>query len=404
MGGNIEVNPSWYAAIGIGAVDYRFRDYLVRSSGPKQFLQIFRGGYGMKEGSHVYATYYTGRKQAYNFNLDDNPAVQIPDNRLMGVAIEGRWQLGKHYSVTGEIARSSLPQHERAKEGSNVAGSMMRLNDRSNEAYALSAEGTLPATGTKMSGVVKKMGANFQSFSLYTTGSAQTAWMLRADQPFFRDQLTVSASIRKNLYESMFENAAFLSNTVFKSIQATFRRRNWPSLSLGYFPSSQLIKTGDHSFMENMFYTMVGTAHHFYRMNGVQMNTMLSATRFYNRQSDTAFVYFNSTNLTAQQAVFIGKWHFNGLGSLITNPEYKIYGCEGSALFKAKSWLDVGAGIKYNYQTTFRIRQLGYSANLRVEVPKVGEIALMADEGFLPGTAKRLVPNKTGRATFTRTF
>ncbi|WP_341840871.1 hypothetical protein [Chitinophaga caseinilytica] len=404
VGANVEVNPSWYAAVGIGAVDYRFRDYLVKSAGPRQFLQLYRGGYGLKEGSHVYVTYYTGRKQAYNFNLQDNPNVQVPDSRLMGVSVEGRWQLGKFYSVTGEIARSSLPQHERAKEGSNLAGSMVKLSDNSAQAYSLSAEGMLPATGTKVSGMVKRMGANFQSFSLYSTGSAQTAWMFRADQPFFKDQLTLSASVRKNVYASVFENAQFLSNTVFKSVQATFRRRNWPSVSLGYFPSSQLIKTGDHSFMENMFYTLVGTANHFYRMNGLQMNTMLSATRFYNRQSDTAFVYFNSTNLTAQQAVFLGKWHLNGLGSLVSNTEYRIYGCEGNALFKAKSWLDVGAGIKYNYQTTYRIRQLGYSANLRVEVPKVGEIALMADQGFLPGTARRLVPNKTGRATFTRTF
>lgn len=404
VGANVEINPSWYAAVGIGAVDYRFRDYLVRSAGPRQFIQIYRGGYGMKEGSHVYATYYTGRKQAYNFNLEDNPNVQVPDNRLMGVAVEGRWQLGKNYSVTGEIARSSLPEHARAKEGTNMAGSMVKFSDHSSEAYALSAEGLLQATGTRMSGVVKRMGANFQSFSLYSTGSAQTAWMLKADQPFFKEQLTVSASVRKNVYSSMFENASFLSNTVFKSIQATFRRRNWPSVSVGYFPSSQLIKTGEHSFMENMFYTLVGTAHHYYRMDNVQMNTMLSATRFYNRQSDTAFVYFNSTNLTAQQAVFLGKWHLNGIGSLISNQEYRIYGCEGSAMFKARSWLDVGAGIKYNYQTTYRIRQLGYSANLRVDIPYVGEIALMADEGFLPGTSKRLVPNKTGRATFTRTF
>ncbi|RPD38065.1 PspA/IM30 family protein [Chitinophaga barathri] len=402
IGVQAEFNPSWYFAFGSGAVDYRFRDFVVNTGRSRQYLNIIRGGYGMRDGSNLILSYYTGKKQAYNFNTGTDPDIIVPDNRIMGVSLEGRWQLDKNNFIVGEVAKSSLPQHERLNHG--VVGSMLEMKEHSNQAYSLSAGSFIPATGTRITGMYKMMGANFQSFSLYASGSSQTGWTMKVDQPFFRQQLTVSASVRKNAFTSIFESASYMSNTVFKSIQATFRRRHWPVVTVGYFPSLQLIKTGEDKFMENMFYTMVGTASHFYQYRGVSMNTMLSATKFYNRQSDSSFVYFNSTNLVMQHSVFLGRLTLNGSASLASNHDYRLYGGDGNALYKVRQWLDVGGGLKYSYQTVYNLRQLGYSANLRVEVPKVGEIMLMADQGFVPGTDRRLVPNKTGRVTYTRIF
>lgn len=405
IGAQVEFNPSWYIAFASGAVDYRFRDFIVNQSRNRQYLNIMRVGMGMKDGNNVILSFYTGRKQAYNFSnpTPGNPDITVPDSRIMGMSVEGKWQLNHTTFITGEVAKSSLPSQVRVdKQG--MMGSMLRFDDHSNEAYAITANTMLPSTQTKLSGMYKLMGANFQSFSLYPSGSKQTGWLIRADQPFFRQQLTISASVRKNAYTSVFESSGYMSNTVFASLQATFRRRHWPVLTLGYFPSSQLVKLGEDKFMENMFYTLTGTASHFYQYRHISMNTMFSGMRFYNRQADSNFVYFNSTNLLLNQTVFLGRLTVNGGLSSATNQDYALYGADGNVQYKFRSWLEAGGGLKYNYQTVYEKRQLGYSGNVRVQIPKIGEVRLMADQSFIPGVERQLVPNKTGRVTYTKIF
>jgi hypothetical protein len=400
-----EFNPSYYVAFATGAVDYRFRDFIVNDNRTRQYLSIVRVGAGMREGNNVIFSYYTGKKQLYNFNTDPgNGNIVTPDYHIMGMSLEARWQLDKHNYIIGEAAKSSLPWNARGNGKESVMGSMLGFDDHSNEAYAVSAFSFIPLTATRLSGMFKLMGANFQSFSLYTSGSRQTAWQLRGDQPFFRQQLTLSLGIRKNIYNSLLENTGYQSNTVFKSIQATFRRKHWPTVSLGYFPSTQLMKLGEGRFIEHLFYTLSGTASHFYQYRNTSMNIVFSGTKFYNRQADSNFVYFNSTNLMVNQTVFLDRFTLNGGLSSATNQDYALYGADGNVQYRVTKWLDVGGGVKYNYQTFYEMKQTGYTANVRVDIPKVGEVRLMADKGFVPGVNKQLVPNKTGRLTYTKIF
>lgn len=400
-----EYNPSYYVAFATGAVDYRFRDFVVNDNRVRQYLNMVRVGTGMKEGNNVILSFYTGKKQVYNFNTSaGGVTTEAPDYKIMGVSLEGRWQINRNNYIIGEAAKSSMPYYKREAHSQGLGASMVSLSDHSNEAFAVSAVSFVPLTGTRLSGMFKRMGANFQSFSLYATGAAQSAWMIKADQPLFKQQLTLTGSIRQNVYTSVFENASYRSNTIFKSIQATFRRKNWPVLSLGYFPSSQLMKLSDDRYIENLFYTLVGTASYFYQYRGISMNTIFSGTRFYNHQTDSGFVYFNSTNLLLNQTIFLGKFTVNGGLSSATNQDYAVYGADGNLQYRVLSWLELGGGLKYNYQTTYRLQQTGYTANAKVNIPKIGEIVLMADQGFVPGVNKQLVPNKTGRLTYTKIF
>ena len=400
-----EYNPSYYVAFATGAVDYRFRDFVVNDNRVRQYLNMVRVGTGMKEGNNVILSFYTGKKQVYNFNTSaGNTPVEAPDYKIMGVSLEGRWQLNRNNYIIGEAAKSSMPYYARQSHNQGLGASMVNMSDHSNEAFAVTAVSLVPLTGTRLEGMYKRMGANFQSFSLYSTGSTQTGWMLKVDQPFFKQQLTLTGSIRQNVYTSIFENANYRSNTVFKSLQATFRRKRWPVVSLGYFPSAQLMKLNDDKYIENLYYTLVGTASYFYEYRGISMNTIFSGTKFYNHQTDSGFVYFNSTNLLLNQTVFLGRFTVNGGLSSATNQEYALYGADGNLQYKMFSWLEIGGGLKYNYQTTYRLQQTGYTGNARVNIPKIGEVALMADKGFVPGVNRQLVPNKTGRITYTKIF
>lgn len=402
QGVQAEFNPSYYVAIAAGTIDYRFRDYVVNSGGPSQFLALIRGGYGMKEGNHLFFTYYMGKKQLYNINTSSD-STSTPDYHIMGMAVEGRWQLTKNIYVTGEVGRSSLPYYQQTDQDHKL-GSIFKFSDHRNEAYSLSANAFIHKTGTKLTGVYKVTGAGFQSFSLYTTGSKQIAWTVRADQPFFKQQLLITASVRRNDYSNQYQQADYKSNTIFKSIQATLRIKHYPVVSVGYYPTSQLTKLSDGTYVESTFYTMVGTASHFYKVKNVMMNTMLSYTRFYNKQDDSTFVYYNTKNILLNHTMFLGKFTVQGTGSFALNGDYDLYGADGNVLYKMKTWLDIGGGVKYSYQTVYDIRNVGYTGTMRIAIPYLGQIELMADKGFIPGSEKKLVSNNTGRITYTKTF
>lgn len=397
QGVQMEYNPSYYVAVATGVIDYRFRNYIVNSNRPKQYLNLFRVGMGMKEGNNIIFTYYTGKKQLYNLNTSDSTGNQ--DYRIMGMALEGRWEVTKHIYLTGEVAKSSLPYYRENKENS-----LFHFNDHTNEAYAVKAFSFIPETGTKINAVYKVMGAGFQSFSMFTTGSSQTAWSVRVDQPFFKQQLMVAASIRKNDYTSQYQQSQYSSNTIFKSIQATLRIKRWPVLSLGYYPSSQLTKLSDNSYTENQFYTLVGSLTHFYKYHGTSMNTTLSYTQFYNKQTDSSFVYFNTKNILLNHVIFLGRLSIQGTASAALNSEYELYGADGNVQYRFNNWLDAGGGLKYSHQTVYNIQQLGYTGNIRINIPRLGQIELMADKGFIPGADRRLISNNTGRVTYTKIF
>ncbi|WP_157310081.1 hypothetical protein, partial [Chitinophaga tropicalis] len=170
-------------------------------------------------------------------------------------------------------------------------------------------------------------------------GSSQTAWSARIDQPFFKQQLMVTAGIRKNDYSSQYQQAEYSTNSVFKSIQATLRMKRWPVITVGYYPSSQLTKLSEGHYMENQFYTLVGSLSHSYRYKGMMMNSMLSYTQFYNHQTDTGFVYFNTKNLLASHIVFLDAFTLQGMASAAINNEYALYGIDGNVQYKIYSWL-----------------------------------------------------------------
>lgn len=182
------------------------------------------------------------------------------------------------------------------------------------------------------------------------------------------------------------------------------RVRKLPVITVGYFPSSQLTKMDDGTYTENLFYNLLGTASHSYHLRGLLMNTILTYTQFYNKQADSSFLYFNSKNLQLNHTIFANRLTIGGGGAFATNPEYNLYSGDGNVQYRMASWLDVAAGVKYNYQTVYRISQTGYSGNARVVIPKLGEIALMAEKAFIPGMQKRLLPSNNGRLTYTKTF
>lgn len=404
-----EYNPDAYYALATGSVDYRFRDFIVK--GPKQsgqYLTVLRYGRGLKDGNNIIFTWFGGRRQLYNAGTVDfvpNASLQTPSSALMGFTLEGNYRLTNNISLTAEVAKSSYPVYAKDSTGKNsLPSQMLEMSNRHNEAYSMKADAFFPKTQTTVHGTFKKLGANFQSFSTFTDGSAQTAWSANVQQLFFKKQLTIALGANTNDFSNPFIGSQFKSTTVFKSVQATWRRNKWPVVSLGYFPSSQITKLGDGVYRENLFYTLTGNITHTYKANQVMMNSALVYTQFYNRSTDSGFVYFNTKNLLLSQSAFVNQLTLQANASGAFNQDYRLYTVEGRALYNINKYVLLGGGVKYNYQTTYNIEQLGYSAETTFQIPKLGQIQFSAEKGFIPGMNKQLVPNNTGRATYFKTF
>ncbi|HEY4205997.1 MAG TPA: hypothetical protein VGM31_04250, partial [Puia sp.] len=299
-----EYNPSTYFAFASGSVDYRFRDFIVQGPGQsRQYLNVFRMGKGLKDGNSVILTYFVGARQLYNASTSDSATTQVPSSNLMGLTLEGNYHINEHILLSGEIAKSSTPSYAGdSTHKSSLGSQLFKMGDRSNEAWSLKLNAFFPATQTRIKAAYKHLAVNYQSFSIFTDGSAQSLWSANIDQLFFHRQLDIMLGANTNDFSNPFIGKEYKSTTVFKSIQATLRKRNWPVISLGYYPSSQITRLGDDQYMENLFYTLVGNVTHSYSIQHLLMNTALVYTQFYNRQSDSGFTYFNTRNLTLSQS------------------------------------------------------------------------------------------------------
>lgn len=403
-GVELEYNPSSYMAIAAGTVDYRFQDYTLQNKAQGQYLGVIRYGWGKKDGNNVILTYYTGRRQLYNADTTIQGAP-IPNYNLMGFTVAGRYQLGHNNALIAEVAKSSTPYYSLdSSQPHNVLASTVKLSDRSNEAYSLKFTSLIPRTQTRFAATWSRYGANFQSFSLFTSGSEQTAWSVKVDQPLFQRHLQVTGSIKTNDFINPLLSTSYKSTTVFESIQATLRLKNWPTLSVGYFPSSQIVKLSDNQYQENLFYTLTASATESYKVKTVSLVTLLLYTQFYNRVTDTGFVYYNTKNLMLSQSAFIGRLTLQMQLSAAMSTAYDLYVIDDKADYRFTSWLSLGAGLKYNIQTVYNIKQWGYSGSASIRVPKVGEFRMMEDKGFIPGNNKQLVVNKLGRLTYIKVF
>lgn len=402
----VEYNPSYYVAFAAGTVDYRFRDFIMQpSTQARQYVGVVRVGKGMRDGNNIILTYYAGRKQIFNSftdTINDNEKAMSP--YVMGFTIEGNYKLAKNHVVTAEVAKSSLPYYATNNKSDKIFASAIKFNDRSNEAYSIKVASFFDKIGTRINAYYKHFGINFQSYSIFTNGSSQSAFKVQVEQPFFKRTLNIVASVNANDFSNPYIPEGYKSSTIFKSVQATLRKKNFPVISVGYFPSSQITKLNNSQYIQNLFYTLVGSVSEFYRVHNTMYSTLLFYTKFYNNPGDTNFVYFNTKNVSLTQNIFLRRFTLQFSASEAANNYYRLYEAGGNVQFKWNNWLNIGGGTKYNIQTVYGIHQIAYSGNATIKIPVLGDFTFLIDRGFIPGPDRRLVTNTVGRFTYFKSF
>lgn len=401
-----EYNPHYYYAVAAGKVDYRFRDYIIPNhSRSSQYLALARFGKGTRNGNHIIFTYYTGKRQFFNASIASQSGGKIPEYSLAGLTIEGYYKINRNISFVGEVAKSTLPYYSLdSLQKRNGMNAVTRFSERSNEAYSVQLLSYFPKTLSRFSGSLRYTGANFQSFSTFTTGASQLRWIAKLEQPLFKKQLTVVSSVQQNDYNNPFVTTAYKSSSLLAGFQANVRIKKWPVIFLGYYPSYQLTKTGDDHYSESRYYMTTASAGYYYNIKETQLSSYLVYSRFYNEMVDSGFVYYNSKNLLLSQSITFNRLSVMLNASLSTGTDYNMYTFENNCQLAINKIISVGAGAKMIRYSLLPQVQWGHNANITLKIPRLGEIQLMMDKGFMPAVNRQLIENRMGRLTYYKTF
>ena len=375
-------NGSWYAAFTAGAVDFRLRDfaYATNRQSP-QFVYAARAGLGSREGTHIFVTGYKGKKQTYSFNS--------PSQQITGAGLEVQYTWKRNHRVTAEMVQSST-----------AGNTKVNWDGRDNRAYNLQWHSYFPQLKANIEGFYQNTGILFQSFNSYRVNAATESWYLKYDQYFFKQQLRLHAAIRKNDYANPLIAQQYTTNTVFKTLQATFRRRKWPTLSIGYIPSSQYTIV-DNTIFESRYQTLTTSIYHTYKAGAAVFSTNAFYSRFYNQGSDSGFVYYNAKNISVYQQMQFAL-HTATIAATISKSAQFILGVYqvGAGTTIRKVW-QVEAGLKINNLNN-TITKTGMYLRTSLNVEWLGQLSCWYDDGYLPGLGTTLTRNQQMNIGFTR--
>lgn len=319
---------------------------------------------------------------------------------VYGMSLESQWAISRNHKLTGEIAQSVSPDLI-SSTGSNEKATF-HLNDTKNKAYSLKLSSSFPETRSKLEAFYQYKGINFQSFSSYYSNAVSSSWRLKADQWFWQRRFHFVFSVAKNNYDNPYLPVRYDGNTVFKNFSVSFRSNRWPSLSLGYIPSSQLSYVNDKVY-ENYYQTFNLNVSHRYKLGLAQGFSVLSMNRFYNDSRDSGFLYYNARNIFFTQNIQFLSYAANINISKSINSQYNLTTLDGGASARVWKYSSIGVGVKIN-QLNNQSLKVGVYGNERIVIPRVGEINAWIEKAYLPGMNGHLIKSELYNIGFTHYF
>ena len=397
---NVEYNPRLYFAAAAGKIDYGFRDFFGRNNRTvNQHLFLGRIGTGDIEKRAIIFSVYTGQKANYGSFLSDTIKQSIP---VTGFSVETILKKNKNTLFSAEIAKSTKPVTGRYADNKALS-SLFSFSDNSTIGISLKGQTIISETGTRLSGFFRKAGENFQSFSLFSYNTDQTAWMMKIDQGFFKDKVGITGVIRRNDFTSPFTQKTFKTTTVFGSVQLTARIPKWPSISVGYHPGSQLYIIDRNRIRENVYYILNGSLIYQYKLAGVQMVSSAIYNQYTTRGTDSGFINYSGINYMLGQVLSFQKLQLQGNFIYTDQQELKYYTIESNADLTITTVLRLGAGLKYNRVYNGKT-YWGGTAQARFDMKNIGCLQLQYEKSFLPTIQQTLFPVEVGRLTLFKNF
>jgi hypothetical protein len=396
-GVHFEYNSWYYLGLTVGLVDYRFLDLVVHHvQQPKQYMYMVRAGLGRLERNYFIVSLLGGQKQLLT---SVNSAGISPVVKMTGLSTEAKWQLERNTYLIAEAAQSFTPP----MSGTDVKPGWS-LSDKTNKALSLKFSSWMPFSSSRIEAQYKFTGANYQSFNSFQTLSQLKSWYVRVDQNFFKRELKFTASLRTNDFSNPYIVQNYKANTVFKSLGLTFHRRNWPTITAGYMPMSQLTMVGTQ-LEESRFQTFNAGVSHFYRLGQRRASTNMVYTKFINTSADSGFIYYNAANLYLGQSIFFRDFTATVAVSHSQSTGYQYDVLEGNVDVPLAKFASIGLGAKLHHLNQ-SMAGIGGFARGNFVLGSRDKLYFQVEKGYLPGSgsAARLAPNVIGTVQYMKTF
>lgn len=381
-GFNVEYNKdNLYLAGAGGIVDFRIRDLLYRQQKRvKQYVYSARVGYGTLESDHIILTYFRGRKQLFNGDL------QRPAADIQGLSLAAQFYIVKQVKLYGEVAQAGVPYI--AGNNFPAKSNAFRFSDNSQRAYAFGFTSNFLRSQTRMQVYYQHTGLNYQSFNSFQYNATTNNWSFRLEQLFWKRQLVLNAGFRKNDFVNPLVLQRYNANTVFKNIILTFRKAKWPILSLGYLPASQYTSVGNQVY-ENHYQAFNGTLSYQYKVGSTKVNSLVTFNRFFNDSRDSGFVYYNSKNYFLNQSFLFRSFTATMSVSAMINGQYHLVVMEEGLEANLSDKINAGFSIKINHLDDNTTR-VGFNAKTKISINHIGDLNLWMEQNYLPSIQKGL--------------
>jgi hypothetical protein len=301
-----------------------------------------------------------------------------------------------------EFAKSTRPITGNGNKSQEI-GSLFRFSDNTNWALSFKAERSVDLTKTRLAGLIRKTGENFQSFSLFNYSSRQLAWMAKAEQPFLKERILFTGILRKNDFINPFTEKTYKTSTLFGSIQLSVRIPKWPAVTIGYYPGTQVYVIDNTRARENAYYILNGTIVYQYALFGSKALSSAVYNKYTSRGTDSGFARYNGISYLLSQSLIFHALQLQGSYQLSDQETFRYYTINASADLKLSRWLRIGAGLMYN-ETKIKQSYWGGRGQFILDIKRIGSIQLQYEKSFLPTVYNNLFPVETGRLTFFKQF
>lgn len=394
---NLEYNSWYYLAVTAGLVDYRFNEVVTgRQHQPPSYMYMIRVGLGSIENNHFIVSLYQGRKQLYASSQNASSAITVP---VTGLSAEARWNINSNTYAVVEVAQSISPDYHY----NPAQKATFSFFDNSNKALSLKVYSFFPLTNSRLEGMYKNTGSNFQSFNSFQTTAALKSWYVKGEQTLLKRKLKLTGSVRNNDFSNPYILQNYKSNTIFTSLNATFRVRKLPVVTFGYMPMSQFTMLGDQ-VVENRFQTLMANISHYYRVGIIQATSFASFNKFFNSATDTGFVFYNAANILLGQSFYFSDFTASINFSRSVSPHYELNVASEDISFNISKRGSAGLGLKLNSYNNKEVK-IGQFVNFNYQVGKMDYIVLNYEQGYLPGTSGGdLRLNNFGNVQFIKRF
>ncbi len=384
-------------------------------------LSAFRIGYGSKSSNYFILSFLKAKDDPSSLNIPVNDSVSSPsspqesivaDVEWLSTFFDGRLSLGAECAVSlfSSDVTSSEVNIDLDTNNAIVAFLKRQIQIRISSfwdwATSANAKISIPETGTRLSAVVRRVGAGYRSLGLLNQRSDYIRLDLRADQSFFQRQLSIGGFYRDD-HDNLLDWKRATTSIVAYGVTLGLNPRNLPFLRLTYSPYVQKNNAlGDSIGQQNTTTMLSTTLGYGYRLIGASHSTTISyvnnSIESYLALSDFAiesYSFGHTTNLSFPLSLSLAISHVqqkNTSTQLDLPALLSVWELQLSANYTLNDVWNFGAGLNIADEQADGTRT-GFFASLNVPVYSIAVFDLRAEKNVfksstLSGTQQYLRP------------